>query len=107
MENPSLDDLISQRIVLDTQGALLYIGTLVRFDASGYWLTDVDLYDRNEGHSTKEVYLNDAYALERAGSRRVNRRKIFVERLTVASVSALEDVVSEDLMDENATWLGA
>jgi small nuclear ribonucleoprotein (snRNP)-like protein len=100
-----LEALIGQRVVLDTQGALLYIGTLRAVEPTGYLLENADLYDRNEGHSTKEVYLNDAYLLERSGQRRVNRRRVYVAAATVASGSALQDVVSDELIDDEPSSL--
>ena len=95
MNHPRLDDWLHHRVVLDTQGPLLFIGTLVAFDDRGYWLSDADVHDRNDGHSTKEVYISNACALERAGSRNVNRRRVFVERSGIASISLLGDVVLE------------
>lgn len=96
MNRHSLEQYLGQRVVLDTSGPLLYIGRLEQFDETGYWLAAADVHDRSEGHSTKEVYVSDAAALLRTGQTRVNRRRVFVERQIVASVSALEDVVDDD-----------
>jgi small nuclear ribonucleoprotein (snRNP)-like protein len=101
MPPPTLNDYLNQRVVLDTQGPLIYIGRLVAVDDRGYWLTDADVHDRSDGHSPKEVYINEARALDLAGQRRVNRRRVFVERHAVIGVSALGDVVSEDQTDED------
>lgn len=95
MAMPTLDEFLGQRVVLDTQGPLLYIGQLVAWDERGYWLADADVHDRAEGHSGKEEYVNDAHLLERAGTRHINRRRVFVERSAVVSVSALADVVAD------------
>ncbi|TWT40285.1 hypothetical protein RAS1_39930 [Phycisphaerae bacterium RAS1] len=95
MQHYSLDSLLNRRVVMDTQGPLIYIGTLAQVDASGYWLIDADVHDRHDGHSTKEIYINEAHELERHGSRNVNRRRVFVERAAVVSFSALDDVVAE------------
>lgn len=92
---PSLDDFLGQRVVLDTQGPLVYIGQFVAHDERGYWLRDADVHDRTDGHSDKEKYVNDAHMLEKAGARHVNRRRVFVQRDAVVSISALEDVVAE------------
>lgn len=108
----SLDDLLDQRVVLDTAGPLIYIGLLVAQDDRGYWLRDADVHDRTDGHSTKEEYINEAHVLERDQSRRTNRRKVFVERSAVVSVSALADVVAgddpdalDDADERDARWL--
>jgi len=56
----SLDQFVGKCIVLDTSGPLVYIGLLEACDERGYWLTDADVHDRSDGHSTKEKYINDA-----------------------------------------------
>lgn len=91
-----LTQLVHRRIVLDTAGPMVYIGTLEAADQRGYWLTDADVHDRTEGHSTKEQYICEAAELERAGTRRSNRRRVFVERSAVVSLSALDDIRSDD-----------
>ena len=101
MKLESLDAYVGRRVVLDTSGPMLYIGKLSAYDASGYWLLDADVHDRSDGHSTKEHYVSEAHELERSGSRRVNRKRVFVERHAVISVSALDEIVSEDLSDES------
>lgn len=102
MKPESLARFIDRRVVLDTRSPMLYIGRLAAFDDGGYWLVDADVHDRSDGHSTKEEYVSEAHALEKAGTRRVNRRRVFVERHAVISVSALEDVVLEDQSDERS-----
>lgn len=96
MNDLSLDQFLNQRVVLDTQGPMIYIGTLAGYNERGYWLLDADVHDRSDGHSPKEVYVNEARELERTGTRRANRRRVFVERHAIISVSALRDVVSAD-----------
>lgn len=93
--NPEFASLIQRRIVLDTAGPMVYIGTLEALDERGYWLCDADVHDRTEGHSTKEQYISEAAELERNGTRRANRRRVFVERSAVVSVSALDDICLE------------
>ena len=93
MDQPSLDMFRGQRVVLDTAGPMVYIGLLEAYDERGYWLLDADVHNRTDGHSTKEKYISESLELERAGTVRSNRRRVFVERQAVLSVSALEDVV--------------
>ncbi len=102
---PTLEVFLGRCIVLDTAGPIVYIGRLESFDERGYWLTQAELYDRNEGHSTKERYVSEAYHLERSGTRPANRRRLFVERSAIISISALEDVIA-DLTGDNPTgWM--
>ncbi|MEW6251723.1 MAG: hypothetical protein AB1716_13850 [Planctomycetota bacterium] len=100
-----LDQFVDRCVVLDTQGPLLYIGVLEAHDEQGYWLRDVDVHDRDEGHSTKERYVNDASVLFRAGARAINRRRVFVERTAIVSISALEDVIADGHPEDPERWL--
>lgn len=104
MDRHSLEQFFGRRVVLDTQGSLLYIGRLDALDERGFWLSDADVHDRHDGHSTKEVYINEAHLLARGGSRHVNRRLVFVERQAVVSVSALDDVVMDAEPPEDENW---
>ncbi len=100
MSEFTLDTYLNQRVVLDTQGPMIYIGTLVSWSERGYWLVDADVHDRTDGHSSKEVYVSQAHGLERDGMRRANRRRVFVERSAIVSISALADVVDVDITDD-------
>lgn len=102
---PTLDDFLGRRVVLDTQGTLLYIGQLKAYDDRGYWLAEADVHDRSEGHSPNEKYINDAHLLARAGTHHMNRRRVFVERRAVVSVSALDDVVAGGHPDDGGAWM--
>lgn len=104
MPEYSLDEFLNRRVVFDTQGSLLYIGRLVAYDERGYWLTDADVHDRHDGHSTKEMYINEMNQLEQSGTRHVNRRRVFVDRHAVVSISGLDDVVSGAPGDEGGPW---
>jgi hypothetical protein len=84
---------VDQRVVLDTSGPMIYIGVLEAADERGYWLIDADVHDRSDGHSTKEEYVSESLDLARGDAVRINRKRVFVERHSVISVSALEDVV--------------
>lgn len=100
----TLNELLQKRVVLDTAGPMIYIGTLQAVDDRGYWLSDADVHNRGDGHSTKEEYINEAHQLELGGSRRVNRKRVFVERLAIISLSALDDIVAEDVGEDAGTW---
>ena len=93
MSDPSLNMYVGRRVVLDTAGPMIYVGDLEAFEERGYWLTEADVHDRSDGHSTKEEYVSESAELERAGAGRRNRRRVFVERPAVVSVSALDEVI--------------
>lgn len=105
MDKPSLDELLKRRVVLDTQGPLLYIGRLLAWDQQGYWLEDADVHDQRDGHASKEEYTNVAHELDRTGARHINRRRVFVDRHAIVSVSALDDVVTDGLADDQGPWM--
>jgi small nuclear ribonucleoprotein (snRNP)-like protein len=104
-QNPTVDDYVGRRVVLDTQGPLLYIGTLAAVDERGYWLVDADVHNGNDGHATNEEYVNDACLLERQDVRHVNRRRVYVARAAIVSVSALDEVVADGQPPNTGTWM--
>lgn len=85
----SAEPLIGQPVVLDTAGAILFLGTLRSVERDGFWLDSADMHDRDEGHATKELYVCEA----RRHGIRPNRKSLFVYRATVISISRLEDVI--------------
>lgn len=91
-----LATFVGERVVIDTAGPMIYIGTLSACAPAGLWLLDADVHDRSDGHSTKEEYVSRACELERSGTRRTNRRRVLVERRHVLSASRLADVVTDD-----------
>lgn len=91
-QRKSLDEFLNERVVCDTQGPLVYIGRLTQWDDTGYWLSEAEVHDRSDGHSTKEMFIFDACAAHRRGEDRMNRRSVFVDRQFVASISRLEDI---------------
>lgn len=78
-------------MVLDTEGPIIYLGTLKEIRPDGFWLESADLRDRSEGLVSKERYICEA----REQGIRPNRARIFVFARVVISVSALDDVVME------------
>jgi hypothetical protein len=87
----SLESLLGRTVVLDTAGSIIFLGTLLEVKADGFWLETADLRDKAEGHVSKERYICEA-ATNGVVS---NRRRLFVFRHVVVSVSALEDVVAD------------
>jgi hypothetical protein len=87
----TLDTLVGKTVVLDTAGPITYLGTLKEIRPDGFWLVDADFRDSREGHQTKEHYVVEARNL----GIQPNRRRVFVFRDVVVSVSALDDVITE------------
>ena len=84
--------LLDRVVVLDTDGAIVYLGRLVEASQDGFWLEEADLHDCRDGHATKEEYVAEAHLRGYAP----NRRRVFVLRSAVMSVTALDDVVTGD-----------
>jgi len=102
---PDLHQFVGQSVVLDTQGSLIYIGRLEAYDERGYWLAEADVHDCKDSHTTKEKYVNDSHLLEKSGVRQTNRRRVFVERIAIVSISALADVIAEGEHNDPAVWI--
>jgi len=88
----ALQTLIGRNVVLDTNGPFVYLGRLVEITEQGFWLEDADVHNRDEGHASKEVYVFEA----KQHGIHVNRKRVFVLRAGVVSLSALEDVVVDE-----------
>ncbi len=87
----ALKQMLNQRVVIDTNGPIVYLGTLKEITEGGYTLVDADVHDCREGHATKEVYIAEAARDEIA----VNRKEVVVCARYAMSISKLCDVVTE------------
>lgn len=84
-----LERMLNQPVVLDTDGPIVYIGTLIEVTPHEFVLSDTDMHDCRDGHANKEHYLAEA----RQEGLAVNRRSVVVMRSVIISVSRLADVV--------------
>ena len=88
-ESEPLAPFLGQVVVLDTQGPLVYIGTLQRLTPMALVLADADVHDTNDSRASKDLYLVETREL----GVRVNRGLVVVMRQQIASISLLKDVV--------------
>ena len=79
---------IGQIVILDTQGPLIFIGTLEQVGTGFLALLDADVHDTNDARATKELYIAETREL----GVRINRSRVIVTRAHIASVSLLEEV---------------
>lgn len=95
----SLQELLGHNVVLDTPGQIVYLGRLADLNETGFWLEDADVHDCTEGHAGKEYYVIESahHGIH------VNRRRVFVLRNSVMSVSNMDDVVT-DITDDRELW---
>jgi hypothetical protein len=86
----TFDEFLTQPVVLDTGGPIVYLGVMTEANETGFWLHDAEVHDTRDGHATQEVYISEA------ATRGIspNRRRVFVLRSAVMSISKLEDVVT-------------
>lgn len=87
----AFDTFLSHTVVLDTDGPIVYLGTLTHADEAGFVLENADVHDTRDGHATKEVYVNGA-SLHGISP---NRRHVLVMPSAVMSISKLDDVVAQ------------
>ena len=84
----ALDGLLNQVVVLDTQGPLIYSGTLVGITPDYLQLTEADVHDSNDSRTSKDLYLVETREL----GVRANRAQVLVARRHIISMSRLADV---------------
>ena len=86
--NESMEPFLGKKIVIDTRSSWIYIGTLQKINRDSIELTDVDVHDSRDTHTTKEIYVLDSV---KTGIKS-NREKVFVNPDFIISFSPLEDV---------------
>jgi len=85
-----LKKFIKKKIVIDTRSSWIYIGILKNVGTDSIELTDVDVHDSKDTHTTKEIYLLDS----RKTGIKSNRNSVFINMDYIVSFSPLEDVKS-------------
>ncbi len=83
-----LTEFLGAVVVLDTQGPLIYLGTLAQILPHHLLLLDADVHDSNDSRATKDLYLTESRML----GVRVNRKRVWVSTVQVASISLLADI---------------
>jgi hypothetical protein len=87
---PEINALIGRQVVVDTDSAYVYVGTLLSIGGDYLGLADVDVHDTADSKSTKEQYAHEARKL----GNRSNRKMVHVRLARVLSISKLEDVIT-------------
>ena len=89
LHTSGFESLIGESVVVDVSSPYVFLGTLAEIEQRYLVLTDADAHDLRDTATTRDLYTVDA---KRHGIN-VNRRRVFVDRTQVISVSALADVV--------------
>ncbi len=87
IDNP-LTEFLGQVVVLDTQGPLIYLGTLIEVRQQFVVLSEADVHDSNDSRATKDLYLVESRDL----GVRMNRKRVLVTSSQIASISLLTDI---------------
>jgi hypothetical protein len=85
-----LEKYLEQKVVLDTRSAWVYIGVLESVTDACAVLADVDVHDRRDSPTSKELYVLES----KTTGIKSNRDRVYVNLDYVVSFSALEEVKS-------------
>jgi hypothetical protein len=88
-ETDELSEYIGAKVVVDTDAGYIYIGRLERTGRDFLELSDADVHDASQSHSTKELYAIETLRL----GVRANRKRVLVKRSRIVSVSRLDEVI--------------
>jgi hypothetical protein len=80
---------LNQPVVLDLSSAYVFIGTLVAEEPEYLVLEEVDAHDLRDSPTTREKYILDV----RQHGIRPNRRRAWISRRELVSISLLADVL--------------
>jgi hypothetical protein len=78
-------------VVLDVRGPYIFLGTLESVGAQALTLASADVHFVEPGGATNEVYIRDAAA----GGIYPTRKRVFVMRNELVSISRLGDVIQD------------
>jgi len=84
----TLKKFLKKKIVVDTKSSWIYIGTLEKIGGDTIELSDVDVHDSTDTHTTKEIYLLDS----RKTGIKSNRDSVYISLDFIISFSPLDDV---------------
>ncbi|MCA9085507.1 MAG: hypothetical protein KDA81_15715 [Planctomycetaceae bacterium] len=83
------NEFLNQQVVVDVEAMYVFVGTLTAVSDKSLTLENVDVHDLRDSKTTREVYVHDS----RIHGVRANRKKTFVAREQVVSLSLLSDVI--------------
>jgi hypothetical protein len=88
--SPEIKALIGTQVVVDTDSAYVYVGTLDSIGSDYFGIVNVDVHDTSDSKSTKEQY---AHETKKVGLR-TNRNLTYVRIARVVSISKLDDIIT-------------
>jgi small nuclear ribonucleoprotein (snRNP)-like protein len=84
-----LQQFLKKKILLDTRSSWIYIGVLEEVTNHCAVLSEVDVHDGKDSHTSKEVYVLES----KVTGIKANRDKVYVNLEYVVSFSALDDII--------------
>ena len=84
-----LVDFLQQQVVIDLRSPYVCLGTLTSLDDTYLVLSDADLHDLRDTHTSRENYV----AAAKATGIKINRQHVLVVRADMAAIARLKDVV--------------
>ena|SRR6516164_7442095 len=86
-----LEELISQKVVIDLRSTFVCLGTLHAIDEHFLELRNADLHDLRDTETTRENYV----AASQATGIKRNRKRLWVVRSEMVAIGRLDDFVDE------------
>ena len=84
-----MKEFINRNVVIDVEAQFVYVGELTDVHEKTVILADADVHDLRDSQTTRKVYVLDT----KVHGIRANRKRVFVARHKVVSISLLDDVV--------------
>lgn len=84
-----LQEFIGKAVVIDTDSRWVFLGILESVSENMVTLVDADAHDQKDAPTTKEAYVMDS---KKYGVRK-NRKKVWINRSMIVSISLLDDVI--------------
>ena len=84
-----MEELKGKEVVLDTDTSYIYVGILLDIHDDCLVMENLDVHDKNDLDMSKEKYILET----RRHGVKENRKKVWILRERVVSISLLEDVL--------------
>jgi len=81
-------ELWGHQVVLDMAAPYVFVGLLAGEDSQYLILEDADAHDLRDTSTTRDLYVLDC----RRHGIQANRKRVFVQKIQIVSLSKLEDV---------------
>ena len=84
-----MEELKGKEVIVDTDTSYIYVGVLIDLTDDCLIMEKLDVHDRNDLEMSKEKYILET----RRHGVKENRKKAYILRERIVSISLLEDVL--------------